>query len=318
MSFPLTELSSAFSKAGCKIELQDPPICKILNSVSLPKRIAKIIISSKNYYPVFSQNRDDGDIEFTVIPFAKHARFNKEDYPKKEMSSEELWESIESTHSLYQENVGKPYFSYYLAAEKHAIEACTEIGSLVADFVDELPSRGTALDLGCGPGANALPLLIKGWNVIAVDKSPDAIAHFKSSVDKANKKFLESGQLVLIQSDITAYAFTAKQYDVIICQDVLPYIHSKKLRTLMRNIHDSLTPKGHLVGSLFFTKPTSERAEQLMRKIGAHFYKGEYLLPALLEHSGFEIEEYANQKTPDTVTDVVNFIARKSASQEKT
>jgi tellurite methyltransferase len=45
---------------------------------------------------------------------------------------------------------------------------------LVQRFVADLPP-GAALDLGCGPGRNALYLAERGWRVTAVDGSPFAI-----------------------------------------------------------------------------------------------------------------------------------------------
>lgn len=49
---------------------------------------------------------------------------------------------------------------------------------LVARFVADLPP-GTALDLACGPGRNALYLAGRGWRVTAVDGSPIAIAKLR-------------------------------------------------------------------------------------------------------------------------------------------
>ena len=49
---------------------------------------------------------------------------------------------------------------------------------LVQRFVADL-APGTALDLACGPGRNALYLAERGWRVTAVDGSPIAIAKLR-------------------------------------------------------------------------------------------------------------------------------------------
>ncbi|MEV6840609.1 class I SAM-dependent methyltransferase [Streptomyces sp. NPDC051133] len=48
--------------------------------------------------------------------------------------------------------------------------------NLVSYLDRGLLARGRALDLGCGPGRNALHLAARGWEVDAVDLSPAAIA----------------------------------------------------------------------------------------------------------------------------------------------
>jgi SAM-dependent methyltransferase len=48
--------------------------------------------------------------------------------------------------------------------------------SLATWLERDLPAAGRAVDLGCGPGRNALHLAARGWTVDAVDLSPTAIA----------------------------------------------------------------------------------------------------------------------------------------------
>ncbi|MET8632665.1 class I SAM-dependent methyltransferase [Streptomyces sp. NPDC004680] len=52
----------------------------------------------------------------------------------------------------------------------------TKPNAVLADLVTTLaPTPGTALDLGCGHGGDAIWLATRGWNVTAVDISPTAL-----------------------------------------------------------------------------------------------------------------------------------------------
>jgi tellurite methyltransferase len=69
-------------------------------------------------------------------------------------------------------------------------------GSLVVQFTQDLPA-GTALDLACGPGRNAVYLAALGWKVTAIDGSSVAIdlLRSKSSSIDARVADLEAGEL---------------------------------------------------------------------------------------------------------------------------
>jgi tellurite methyltransferase len=72
-------------------------------------------------------------------------------------------------------------------------------GSLVVQFTQDVPA-GTALDLACGPGRNAVYLAALGWKVTAIDGSSVAIellrskSRSSSSID-ARVADLEAGEL---------------------------------------------------------------------------------------------------------------------------
>jgi SAM-dependent methyltransferase len=44
------------------------------------------------------------------------------------------------------------------------------------------PAGGLAIDLGCGDGTETLALLARGWTVLALDQSPEAIACVRAAV----------------------------------------------------------------------------------------------------------------------------------------
>jgi 2-polyprenyl-3-methyl-5-hydroxy-6-metoxy-1,4-benzoquinol methylase len=74
---------------------------------------------------------------------------------------------------------------------------------------------GTALDLGCGSGANALKLAERGWSVVGVDWAEHAIELAKRS---AQEKGLDATFTV---GDVTTWEPPA-QYDLVISTYALP------------------------------------------------------------------------------------------------
>ena len=51
---------------------------------------------------------------------------------------------------------------------------------------------GYAVDLGCGAGRDALPLLAKGWRVLGIDKEPDAISALLAATPSSLRDKLET------------------------------------------------------------------------------------------------------------------------------
>lgn len=77
---------------------------------------------------------------------------------------------------------------YYRAVEGRALRP------LFVDATPHLPAAGepppVAIDLGCGDGTETLELLRRGWEVFAVDGSPDGIARIEQSVPPAYRERL--------------------------------------------------------------------------------------------------------------------------------
>ena len=88
-------------------------------------------------------------------------------------------------------------------------------------------------------------------------------------------------------------------------------IDSKKLKPLIQKIHNSLVLNGTFIGTLFISTKNQAPNKELLEKLGAHFYKNEYLVPALLEHSGFNIEECIPRFVKGSDSRCIQFIATK-------
>lgn len=75
------------------------------------------------------------------------------------------------------------------------------------ELVDTLPV-GTALDIGCGPGALAVEMATRGWTVRGVDPSPEAI-------DSAKAHAAASGVEAAFEIGRPAYWIPLGVYDLV-------------------------------------------------------------------------------------------------------
>ena len=288
-----TNLSTAIDRRGLTLD-SEGSIFTIENSTTIPKRIAEEIILSVNHCPIISQNRIDGLLEFTVVPYRAPTRFQPVVCNTVAMTEDNFWGKVESTTSRIEEGkpisiLGRQIFPSLTEAKREMVQGCTKISDLMVEFIDRAPNQGRVLDLGCGQGVNSIPLLEKGWHVTAIDNAPEALAMYREAV---SARSIGSDRLKLINADITTHSFSPLNYDLIICIDVLPYIDSKKLRSVMMKIHESLVLNGQVIGTLFFSLTHSPPVTQeLQEKLGAHFYPGDYIAPALLKNTGFLDDE---------------------------
>jgi trans-aconitate methyltransferase len=97
--------------------------------------------------------------------------------------------------------------------ERHHQENASEPGQPNSQLVAELTGLppGTALDAGCGNGADAVWLARQGWDVTAVDISPTAVARAESIQERIS----------WVVADMTTWE-PPTQYDLVISQYVHP------------------------------------------------------------------------------------------------
>lgn len=108
---------------------------------------------------------------------------------------------------------------------------------LLVELVTPLVA-GTALDLGCGTGRNAIWLAGQGWRVTGVDAS-------EVGLDQARRKAEDVEiSLELERSDILEYQLRDTRFDLVI----LAYIHlfPAEQRAAFQLAADFLVPGGHL------------------------------------------------------------------------
>jgi SAM-dependent methyltransferase len=108
--------------------------------------------------------------------------------------------------------------------------------------VSSLPS-GTALDVGCGEGADAIWLAGRGWRVTAVDISGVALERAKKSAIQSGEKVAE--KIRWARTDLTESVPANVSYDLVCAF----FMHLPKVErdVLFRSLADLVAPGGSLL-----------------------------------------------------------------------
>ncbi|MFC4439124.1 MULTISPECIES: class I SAM-dependent methyltransferase [Natrialbaceae] len=108
-----------------------------------------------------------------------------------------------------------------------------EAATIVREHADELPG-GTALDLACGGGRNAIFLAERGLDVTGVDVSDEALAHARRRADDAG------ADVDFLRADANEMDLEPEAYDVV----VVTYFRT---RERLPDLLDALAPGGLLL-----------------------------------------------------------------------
>jgi SAM-dependent methyltransferase len=138
-----------------------------------------------------------------------------------ELTSEAFWdERYQSSSSLWSGHVNP-----HLVAEASGL------------------TPGSALDVGCGEGADAIWLAQQGWHVMAVDVSAVALERGAAHALKVSAE--AAGRITSLHADLIAWAPPAMSYDLVSAQ----FIHLPKDQrgVLHRRLADSVVPGGTLL-----------------------------------------------------------------------
>jgi tellurite methyltransferase len=103
---------------------------------------------------------------------------------------------------------------------------------------------GTAVDLGCGDGRDAIELMRRGWSVLAIDAEPEAIARLEARPDLPPQRKLET----------RIARFETAQWpeaDLVNASFALPLVPPAIFAALWRSVVASLKPGGRFAGQLY-------------------------------------------------------------------
>lgn len=114
----------------------------------------------------------------------------------------------------------------------------TNPDAALVELVEPL-EPGHALDLGCGPGRNAVWLASHGWQVTGVDISPVGLAQAEARAAAAGTT------LQVITADLLDYQPPAKQFDLVLVANV--HVAPQDRRPLFAAAASALAPGGHLL-----------------------------------------------------------------------
>ncbi|PWR04961.1 SAM-dependent methyltransferase [Micromonospora acroterricola] len=105
--------------------------------------------------------------------------------------------------------------------ERHYQEYAARHGSPSPQLVAEVTGlpAGSALDAGCGHGADALWLARQGWQVTAVDVSPTAVSDARDFVGHEEPDL--ASHIAWVVADLTTWQ-PPQQYDLVVSQYVHP------------------------------------------------------------------------------------------------
>ncbi|MQA84526.1 MAG: methyltransferase domain-containing protein [Streptosporangiales bacterium] len=111
---------------------------------------------------------------------------------------------------------------------------------LVGEAGDLAP--GTALDAGCGEGADAIWLASRGWRVTAVDIATTALRHAREHAETLGADI--TSRIDWVQADLTSWTPTEEHFDLVSTH----YVHPAAPReALFRRLAASVAPGGTLL-----------------------------------------------------------------------
>ncbi len=112
---------------------------------------------------------------------------------------------------------------------------------LVEQAADLAP--GTALDVGCGEGADAIWLAERGWQVTAADISTVALARGAEAAARAGKEI--ASRITWEQADMRSWDPSPRQFDLVSIQFV--HVPHDLMEVLHRRLAQAVRPGGSLL-----------------------------------------------------------------------
>jgi 2-polyprenyl-6-hydroxyphenyl methylase/3-demethylubiquinone-9 3-methyltransferase len=129
----------------------------------------------------------------------------------------------------------KPALAYRYR-DASAICSSAYLFPILRNALGALPRHARVLDLGCGNGSLTAALARPGWDVTAIDSSPEAIALARAAYPGIR----------FIEADVTApLALAPASFDAVVSVECIEHVTDP--RALLRNAQRALAPGGVLL-----------------------------------------------------------------------
>ena len=109
------------------------------------------------------------------------------------------------------------------------------------DYLDEHPTPGSALDLGCGDGRDTVHLLHRGFRVTAVDRSPSAIAALGARDDISPPM---RAMLTATLADVRSWTWPSAAFDLLVATTLLDHLPAGDLPPVVSGMMGAVKPGG--------------------------------------------------------------------------
>ena len=119
----------------------------------------------------------------------------------------------------------------------------------LASFEREGRVVGTAVDIGCGNGADTAELLARGWDVFAIDAEPEAIRRVRERIPAEDAIRLRLEQMPMEEVELP-------DADLIFASFSIPFCHPDAFPDLWRRLRSAIRPGGRFAGQLFGDRDT--------------------------------------------------------------
>ncbi len=101
------------------------------------------------------------------------------------------------------------------------------------EYLDQYPTIGIVLDLGCGEGRDTLSLLQRGLTVIAVDQSTTGLQKLVSRLETMPKI---SARLHTVEVDLLDWNWPVNVFDIVVGVTILDHLNSDEIRVVTQHI----------------------------------------------------------------------------------